>query len=72
MLILILRIRLDRIQSFSFSNHKENAMNVIGFDISKDTIDVTLLRNSGQVDYIKNCIFLMIQPVCTAMMVFNL
>ena len=34
-------------------NHKENAMNVIGFDISKDTIDVTLLRNSGQVDYIK-------------------
>ena len=34
-------------------NHKENEMNVIGFDISKDTIDVTLLRNSGQVDYIK-------------------
>lgn len=34
-------------------NHKENAMNVIGLDISKDTIDVTLLKTSGQADHIK-------------------
>lgn len=34
-------------------HNKENAMNVIGLDISKDTIDVTLIKTNGQTDYTK-------------------